>query len=387
MNYSRMLLVCAFGAMVLAPWAEAQKKGQIITFDVTGAGTGTGQGTFPYAITPSGEIAGWFLDSNNAGHGFIRSADGQIRIFDAPTAGTSAFQGTAPWSIDATGTTTGFYVDANCVEHSFVRRQDGELTAFDGPGAGTTPVICVQLNAFVFQGTAGLDINGTGEIAGVIIDDNNVSHGFVRANDGTITPFDAPGAGTGPYQGTSPAPISGLNNAGVLTGTYFDTNSAYHAFVRAKDGTFTFFEVPGGGTGQYQGTYPTSINSSGQIIGPYFDSANLQHGFLREADGSITTFDVAGAGTGAFQGTVPEENNDEGLIIGNYVDGNGANHAFVRSPKGKISTFDVPGAGSGNFQGTVPVSLNAAGTITGYFTDTNGVNHGFIVVAGDVCEP
>jgi hypothetical protein len=204
MNYSRMLLVCVFGAMVLAPWAEAQKKAQIITFDVTEAGTGTGQGTFPYAITPSGEVAGWFLDANNAGHGFIRSTDGKITKFDAPAAGISAYQGTAPWSINAAGTTTGFYVDANCVEHGFVRQQDGELTAFDGPGAGTT-VICVQLNAFVYQGTAELDINDSGEIAGVIIDDNSVSHGFVRAKDGAITTFDAPGAGTGPYQGTSPS--------------------------------------------------------------------------------------------------------------------------------------------------------------------------------------
>jgi hypothetical protein len=386
MKYSRMLLVCALGAIILAPSVEAQNEARIVTFDITGAGTGAGQGTLPYAMAPNGEIAGWFLDSNNVGHGFVRTADGKIRAFDAPAAGTGAFQGTAPWSLNAAGTTAGLYVDVNCVEHGFVRGQDGELTAFDGPGAGTTPGFCVQLNAFVFQGTAGLDINGAGEIAGVIIDDNNVSHGFVRAKDGTITPFDAPGAGTGPFQGTMPAPVSGLNSAGVLTGTYFDANSAYHAFVRANDGTLMFFEVPGGGTGQYQGTYPTSINSRGQIIGLDFDSGNVQHGFLREADGSITTFDVAGAGAGPFQGTVPEQNNDAGLIVGNYVDANGTNHGFVRSPKGKISTFDVPGAGSGNFQGTVPVSLNAAGTITGYFTDANGVNHGFIVEAGDVCE-
>lgn len=311
----------------------------------------------------------------------------KITTFDAPAAGTGAFQGTAPWSSDAAGTTAGYYADANCVEHGFVRTQDGELTAFDAPGAGTTPGICLQFNPFDLEGTAGLDINAPGEIAGLFQDGNQIYHGFVRTPDGKITQFDASGAGTGPFQGTFPAPVSGLNAAGVLTGDYFDENSAYHAFVRAKDGALTTFEVPGGGTGQYQGTYPTSINFSGQIIGTYFDSTNLQHGFLREANGSTVTFDVSEGGTGAFQGTSPEENNNAGLIVGNYIDGNSVNHGFVRTPKGKISTFDVTGAGAGSFQGTVPVSVNNQGTVTGYFTDANGVNHGFIVVASDVCEP
>jgi hypothetical protein len=59
--------------------------------------------------------------------------------------------------------------------------------------------------------------------------------------------------------GVSPAPGSGLNNAGLLIGTYFDANSAYHAFVRATDGSLTFFDASGGGTGQYQGTYRRAL--------------------------------------------------------------------------------------------------------------------------------
>jgi hypothetical protein len=46
----------------------------------------------------------------------------------------------------------------------------------------------------------------------------NVAHGLVRAKDGTITTFDAPGAGTGPGQGA--APFSGATNpAGATTGS------------------------------------------------------------------------------------------------------------------------------------------------------------------------
>lgn len=107
-----------------------------------------------------------------------------------------------------------YYADANYVEHGFVRRQDGELTAFDAPGSGTTPGICLQFNPFDLEGTAGLDINAPGETAGLLMDANQVYHGFVRTPGGKITQFDAPGAGAGPYQGTYPAPVSGLNATG-----------------------------------------------------------------------------------------------------------------------------------------------------------------------------
>jgi hypothetical protein len=32
----------------------------------------------------------------------------------------------------------------------------------------------------------------------------NINHGFVRARDGTLATLDAPGAGTGNFQGTAP---------------------------------------------------------------------------------------------------------------------------------------------------------------------------------------
>ena len=45
-------------------------------------------------------------------------------------------------------------------------------------------------------------MNAAGEIAGIIIDATNIWHGFVRTPDGEFTTFEAPGAGTGPFQGT-----------------------------------------------------------------------------------------------------------------------------------------------------------------------------------------
>src|SRR5262245_32696997 len=45
----------------------------ITTFDAPGASTGPGQGTLPFAINPAGLITGYYLDTGNVFHGFLRS--------------------------------------------------------------------------------------------------------------------------------------------------------------------------------------------------------------------------------------------------------------------------------------------------------------------------
>jgi hypothetical protein len=113
-----------------------------------------------------------------------------------------------------------------------------------------------------------------------------VYHGFVRAANGTITDFDAPGAGTGIGQGTIPRSI---NTAGVIAGDYRDASNVDHGFVRATNGTITAFDVPGAGTGAYQGTIPGSINTAGAITGFYTDAGNVYHGFVRTPAAATTT--------------------------------------------------------------------------------------------------
>ena len=72
-----------------------------------------------------------------------------------------------------------------------------------------------------------------------------------------------------------------------------------HGFLRTPDdGTITTFDAPGAGTGPSQGTLAEDINPEGVIAGEYSDASNVVHGFLRTEDGAFTTFDVSGAGTG-----------------------------------------------------------------------------------------
>ena len=84
--------------------------------------------------------------------------------------------------------------------------------------------------------------------------------------------------------------------------------------------TITTFDAPGAGTGAFQGTYATNIDPSGTIIGFSRDANNVRHGFIRSTDGSFTIFDAPGAGTGTCQGTRAYAINPSGTITGFFID-------------------------------------------------------------------
>jgi hypothetical protein len=238
-------------------------------------------------------------------------------------------------------------------------------TSFEAPGAGTG----------AFEGTLGLSINTAQDITGFYLDSKTVAHGFVRAGTGgAIVTFDSPDAGTGKNEGTFPATI---NNAGTIAGSYHDANDVYHGFVRTSAGVVTEFDAPGAGTTAHRGTTPISMNTAGAITGVYNDENAVRHGFVRAAKkGAITTFDVPGAGTGSTQGTVPFSINTAGTITGTYSDTSGVFHGFVRTSKGVITTVNVPSA-----QETIALSINAAGDVAGTYSAGSGCQ-GFEIVKG-----
>lgn len=263
---------------------------------------------------------------------------------DPPGAGNGIAE-----SINSAGAITGRYV-ANGTGRGFLRAPDGTFTSFDmGAGTNTVPA----------------SINQEGQIAGYYADGSNVGHGFLRAPDGTIATFDAPGAGTSgsfyPYlQGTFAVSI---NLVGAVTGYYRDGSNVNHGFLRAPGGTITTFDAPGAGTSgsfpYFQGSFGSSINGAGVITGNYVDPSNVEHGFLRAPGGAITTFDAPGAlNTGAFS------INEAGTITGSFDDASSVGHGFLRAPDGTFTTFDAPGAVSS----TAGYSINGAGAITGAYS-------------------
>jgi hypothetical protein len=248
------------------------------------------------------------------------------------------------------------------------------LTTFDAPGAGTAPN----------QGTFPSGINLFGAITGFIRDANSARHAFLRARDGTFTIFDDPAAGTcstscgtiGNGQGTR---AYAINLFGEITGFYTDNSGRCHGYVRAANGTFTQIDAPDAGTGPFpQGTFPSEftpmgINLLGGITGFYVDANSVQHGFVRAPGGRITEFDPTGS---VF--TNPNAIDDVGEITGFYVDASGVGHGFLRTLGGTITTFDALGAGTAAGQGTFGVGLTVNQEIEGVYVDANGVLHGFV---------
>ena len=370
-----LLLLILFTCFVTSASAQATGKHKIISFDAPGAGTAAGQGTYANGINTAGEITGFYIDSNNLYHAFLRHTDGTFIRYEAPGAGTSTWQGTGGWAINTDGVIAGDFDDSTCVEHGYKLEPDGTFTTFEAPGAGNTPGTCGWLG--FLQGTVPGNINAAGLIEGWMMDTNYVFHVFLRAADGTFTIIDAPGAGTSAYQGTLAAFETGLNSAGALTGPYIDASNAWHGYVRDPEGNITTFDVPA----TSQGTYPWGINEAGKTVGQYGDANGVSHGFLRSRQGKILTFDDPKAGTGAGQGTIGVFFLPAGGVGGMYVDARNVTHGFVRDTHGRFTTFDAPGAGKSAGQGTgvdAYFAVNSAGTVTGWAVDASGVYHGFL---------
>jgi uncharacterized membrane protein len=115
---------------------------------------------------------------------------------------------------------------------------------------------------------------------------------------------------------------------GIAVGVVNGVNTT-HGFMRAADGTYTFFEPP-----QAVSSFAEGINDNGVIVGEYRDANLVRHGYIRQADGSFVSFDEPNAAqvptTSVNLGTEPRRINLSGEIVGLYSDSAGVRHAFIR---------------------------------------------------------
>jgi hypothetical protein len=91
--------------------------GKINSFVVLSDAPGFSVGT----INAMGAITGSYYDTKLVAHGYVRSGAGQITTFDAPGAGTGSNQGTLPFANNTSGEITGVFVDSNGLYHGFLR--------------------------------------------------------------------------------------------------------------------------------------------------------------------------------------------------------------------------------------------------------------------------
>jgi|SRR5579862_7865865 len=140
-------------------------------------------------------------------------------------------------------------------------------------------------------------INDGGLVVGSYVDSAGNSHGFYLKN-GQTTPLDVPGAAD-----TSPA---GINNQGVIVGTYDTFLGGPVTGFQMKGTTVTTIQFPGA-----VNTYPLAVNDAGAIVGLYYDGTN-DHGFM-EYRGSYTKLEPPGASSSSAAGI-----NNSGEIVGEY---------------------------------------------------------------------
>jgi hypothetical protein len=211
---------------------------------------------------------------------------------------------------------------------------------------------------------------------------------------------------------------NGVNDTGLVSGTYIDANFNFHGFLW-RDGTTTALNYP-----QSQVTLLAELSDAGIVIGNYGGGAshavlydvhqatwqtlpdisnqpvNLGDGinnrgvgtgaacqgtFLTDFTAGFTPncigwtwngkeysfFEAPGA-DGANGGTVPDGINDMGKVVGTFVDSANVIHGFVKDGD-DFSAVDVPGALL-----TAPLDINDSDEIVGYYVDANGVTHGFV---------
>lgn len=204
-------------------------------------------------------------------------------------------------------------------------------------------------------------IDSAGMVSGSYQDSNSVFHGFTRDATGKITSFDAPGAGTGANQGTE---FEGVSPGGYLCGLYITSNSAEYGFLLSPSGEFFQIDIQGSSV-----VFASGVNDAGQVVGAY-SSSNAFYGFIWTSAGELITFQpVAGSNVAWAQ------INAAGDVAGLYSTSFAAlDRGYYRNAAGKVSTF----VGSPNEISVDVVKMNDLSTLVGEFLEYPNTTHGFI---------
>lgn len=187
-------------------------------------------GSGAFNINVFGVIAGTYMDTTYVGHGLIRYPNGQFKSYEVPGAGNGEEEGTScpgcSVGLNLFGATAGYYTDSNNLQHVYLRSFTGQATTFDTPGDPSLGTNCFS--------DCPLGLNDWGAVTGLYLDANYVSHGFLRTPDGKVSSFDAPGAasvaGEAPWYWMGTLPVS-ISDEGIITGCYIDANNVSHGFV------------------------------------------------------------------------------------------------------------------------------------------------------------
>jgi len=176
-----------------------------------------------------------------------------------------------------------------------------------------------------------------------------------------------------PPEGAAATIVFGINQHGVIAGSYFDSAGVEHGFFGPLNGTYTTFDYGGTSTG----TEPRGLNDAGDITGFAADpSFAVGTEFLRAADGTLQAIEKDGA---ALDGIAQGITKKKQTSTGDYIDPNtGVRTGYLAKEGTYQSDVDL----GLNATRTSPRGLNKHGILAGFYVDSGGVQHGFILEHG-----
>jgi YVTN family beta-propeller protein len=322
----------------------------------------------PQSINNRGQIVGWFRDTTNIFHGYLRQTDGSFVTVDPPG---SIF--TVAYGLNDAGTAVGVWQAAGGAFHGFVRSPSGLYATSDFPGAVDS------------EFTA---INSMGASVGVYdLGDLTANIAFLEAH-GAFNSFEDPAA----------APMEtaalGINSEDFISGFFDDHAGNEHSFVRAPNAQFNNFDFP---VADFTDAY--KINDSGTVVGQYATNFPA-HGFVLSgalagapSPCQFLSFDYPDSRNSGARGV-----NNLGQVTGLFRAWNSpARHGFLATPTARTSSnqsnqceasiairhgvsfesFDFPGAIN-----TQATAITPSGLIVGRYNSPDGIQHGFTLLNG-----
>jgi hypothetical protein len=241
------------------------------------------------------------------------------------------------------------------------------LAAVFAAHAAASPVY--TFNTFTVGGPAAFashvtGINNAGDVTGYYSLTVGYSTGFILTSGGTLTPID-------PANTYHDVEAFGINNSDTVAGwndyVYNGYNSTDEGFVEPSGGAAAYATGPGTPP---RSTYGYGLNDSGVLVGTYTTSYG-HYGYTWDGT-TLTTFADPGLAGSTFATGI----NDSGQTVGYYTVG-GVLHGFLRNTDGTYVNIDDP-LGS---HGTEPQAINSRGDIAGYYLDSANLIHGFVYIA------
>ncbi|HMK90662.1 MAG TPA: hypothetical protein VK446_13665 [Methylocystis sp.] len=159
----------------------------------------------------------------------------------------------------------------------------------------------------------------------------------------------------------------GINNSNIVVGFYNDAGGASHGFAYNLN-TAAYLPITISGASS---SAVTGINDDDEICGFLIDAkTNVTAGYVKNALG-ITRVSYPHAGTTQLLGI-----NNEGVAVGFYIGPDAVMHGAYYTPDSPtLITVNVPGA----INGTVLNGINNRGQIVGFYTDAANLTHGVLV--------